>query len=210
MVSLKPGSDQASIDTFNAQVKQFEQQNPNIEVTPKEYEWKADTFAAQLAGGTLPTEFTVPFTDGKSLIAKKQVADLNDEFAGSAYASKFNPKVLQAGQGSDGHVYGIPWSAYGIGLQYNRTLFKQAGLDPDKPPTSWDEIRADAKQIADKTGQAGFAQMTKSATGGWMLTTLTYALGGRMEQQDGRQGHRHRQQRQDQAGAAEAARHALE
>lgn len=185
VVSLKPGSDQASINTFNEQVKQFEQQNPNIEVTPKEYEWKADTFAAQLAGGTLPTEFTVPFTDGKSLIERKQVADLNDEVQALPYAKSFNPKVLQAGQGSDGHVYGIPWSAYGIGLQYNRTLFSQAGLDPNKPPTSWDEIRADAKQIAQKTGQAGFAQMTKSATGGWMLTTLTYALGGRMETQDG-------------------------
>ena len=185
VVSLKPGSDQAALDTFNAQVKQFEQENPNIEVTPKEYEWKADTFAAQLAGNTLPTEFTVPFTDGKSLIAKKQVADLNDEVQALPYAKNFNPKVLQAGEGTDGHVYGIPWAAYGIGLQYNRTLFTQAGLDPDKPPTTWDEIRADAKQIADKTGQAGFAQMTKSATGGWMLTTLTYALGGRMETQNG-------------------------
>jgi ABC-type glycerol-3-phosphate transport system substrate-binding protein len=185
VVSLKPGSDKAAVDTFNAQVKQFEQQNPNIEVTPKEYEWKADTFAAQLAGGTLPTEFTVPFTDGKSLIERGQVADLNNYVKALPYAANFNPKVLSAGQASNGDIYGIPWAAYGVGLQYNRELFTQAGLDPNKPPTTWDEIRNDAKQIADKTGKAGFAQMTQSATGGWMLTTLTYALGGRMEQTDG-------------------------
>jgi multiple sugar transport system substrate-binding protein len=185
VVSLKPGSEKAAVDTFNAQVKQFEQENPNIEVTPKEYEWKATTFAAQLAGGTLPTEFTVPFTDGKSLIERKQLANLSSEVKALPYASSFNPKVLQAGQASNGDVYGVPWGAYGIGLQYNRALFTKAGLDPNRPPTTWDEVRADAKQIAQKTGQAGFAQMSQSATGGWMLTTLTYALGGRMEQANG-------------------------
>lgn len=185
VVSLKPGSEKAAVDTFNAQVKQFEQENPNIEVTPKEYEWKATTFAAQLAGNTLPTEFTVPFTDGKALIERKQLANLSSEVKALPYAATFNPKVLSAGQATNGDIYGIPWAAYGIGLQYNRTLFTKAGLDPDKPPASWEEVRSDAKQIAARTGQAGYAQMTQSGTGGWMLTTLSYALGGRMEQADG-------------------------
>jgi ABC-type glycerol-3-phosphate transport system substrate-binding protein len=89
---------------------------------------------------------------------------------------------LQYGQGADGHTYAIPAkSIYAIGLHYNRDLFTQAGLDPNKPPTTWDEVRTDAKAIADKTGQAGFAQMTKDATGGWQLTVDTYARGGRME-----------------------------
>ncbi|HEY3629987.1 MAG TPA: extracellular solute-binding protein [Jatrophihabitantaceae bacterium] len=186
VVSLKPGSEKAAFDTFNAQIKQFEAQNPHIKLQPKEYEWKATTFAAQLAGGTLPTVFTIPFTDGKSLIERQQVADLNKQFQTLPYASQFNPTVIGAGKGANGDVYGLPTAAYGVGLQYNRTLFKQAGLDPDSPPTTWDEIRADAKQIADKTGQAGYAEMTQNATGGWMLTTLTYALGGRMESDDGK------------------------
>ena len=181
VVSLKPGSEKAAFDTFNAQVKQFELQNPTIKLQPKEYEWKATTFAAQLAGGTLPTVFTIPFTDGKGLIERQQVANLNKQFQALSYANGFNPKVVDAGKGANGDIYGIPTAAYGVGLQYNRTLFKQAGLDPDKPPTTWDEVRTDAKQIADKTGQAGYAEMTQNATGGWMLTTLTYALGGRME-----------------------------
>jgi multiple sugar transport system substrate-binding protein len=186
VVSLKPGSEKAAFDTFNAQVKIFETQNPHIKIQPREYEWKATTFAAQLAGGTLPTVFTIPFTDGKSLIERQQVADLNKQFKALSYANNFNPKVLDAGKAANGDVYALPTEAYGVGLEYNRTLFKQAGLDPEKPPTTWDEIRADAKQIADKTGQAGYAEMTQNATGGWMLTTLTYALGGRMESADGK------------------------
>jgi multiple sugar transport system substrate-binding protein len=184
VVSLKPGSEKAAVDTFNEQVRQFEEKNPNIDVVPQEYEWKATTFAAQLAGGTLPSVFTIPFTDGKTLIQRKQLADLTGLVKALPYASAFNPKVLDAAQDGSGNIFGIPYAAYGIGLQYNRTLFTQAGLDPDKPPTTWDEVRSYAKQIAEKTGKAGYAQMTQSATGGWMLTTLTYALGGRMESTD--------------------------
>ncbi len=75
-----------------------------------------------------------------------------------------------------------------MSLTYNRTLFTQAGLDPDKPPTTWDEVKADAKIIATKTGVAGFAEMATQNTGGWQLTTMTYALGGRMETVDSKTG----------------------
>lgn len=181
VVSLKPGSEKAAFEAFDKQVAQFMAANPNIKVTSKEYEWTGPTFTAQLAGGTLPTVFTVPFTDGKALVEKGQLADVTDSIKSFGYADKFNKNVLAAGQGKDGHIFGVPTAAYGVGLQYNRTLFTQAGLDPNKPPTTWDEVRSAAKTIAQKTGQAGYAQMTKDNTGGWMLTSLTQALGGRLQ-----------------------------
>lgn len=46
-------------------------------------------------------------------------------------------------------------------------------------------MREYADAIAEATGQAGFAQMSQNNTGGWILTTLTYALGGRMEDGSG-------------------------
>jgi multiple sugar transport system substrate-binding protein len=181
VVSLKPGSEQAAFDAFDDQVRQFEALHPDITVTTQEYEWTGPTFTAQLAGGTLPTVFTVPFTDGAALVDRGQLADITEPFSSFGYVDKFNKAILATGQGKDGHIYGVPTEAYGVGLQYNRALFQQAGLDPDKPPTTWDEVRADAKQIADRTGQAGYAQMTQENTGGWMLTTMTEALGGRMQ-----------------------------
>jgi multiple sugar transport system substrate-binding protein len=43
-------------------------------------------------------------------------------------------------------------------------------------------VQTYAKQIAQKTGKTGYAQMAKDDnTAGWILTTLVYALGGRME-----------------------------
>lgn len=185
VVSLLPGSEKAAFKAFDDQVAIFEKANPNIDVQPKEYEWKATTFAAQLAGGTLPTVFEVPFTDTRSLIANKQIADISTQVKALPYASTFNPNVLAAGSDANGAIYALPKGAYGNGLQYNRDLFTKAGLDPNKPPTTWEEVRADAKAISEKTGKAGFAIMGKSNTGGWNLTTLTYALGGRVESVQG-------------------------
>lgn len=181
VVSLIPGSKQAAFDAFDAQVKQFEKANPTITVKAEEYEWTGPTFAAQLAGGTLPDVFTIPFTDGKTLIENGQLADISSLVKALPYADKFNPNVISAAQDRSGNIFGLPTAAYGSALHYNRALFTAAGLDPDKPPTTWDQVRADAKKISEKTGQAGYMQMTQNNTGGWQLTTATYAHGGAVE-----------------------------
>lgn len=187
VVSLIPGSDKAAFDAFDAQVSQFEAANPDIKIKSEEYEWTGPTFTAQLAGGTLPDVFTIPFTDGLTLLENGQLANITSDFKKLPYADKFNPNVLAQVQDSKGDVFGVPTAAYGSALHYNRALFEQAGLDPNSPPTTWDEVRADAKAISDKLGVAGFAQMAASNTGGWQLTVATYARGGRMEtEKDGK------------------------
>lgn len=181
----RPGDEQGTIDAVKKQAAAFTKAHPDIVVEPVEWEWNAETFSTQLAGGQLPTTFRVPFTDTKGLAERKQIADVTEYVDALPYADQFNPSVLAAAQGADGKTYGLPTDVYGVGLHYNRELFQKAGLDPDDPPTTWEEVRADAKAIADKTGAAGYVQMTSNNTGGWMLTTLTYALGGRIESEDG-------------------------
>ncbi|GAA1713817.1 extracellular solute-binding protein [Isoptericola hypogeus] len=189
VVSLLPGSTEEAIKAFEDQVAEFEAANPDIDVEPEEYEWKATTFAAQLAGGTLPDVFEIPFTDAQGLVENGQLADMDAQFRSLAYADKFNPTILEAGTGEDGHVYAIPAkNAYPVALHYNRQLFESAGLDPDQPPTTWDEVREYAKQIADANpGVAGYATMTQNNTGGWQLTAQTASRGGRTVEVDAEQ-----------------------
>jgi multiple sugar transport system substrate-binding protein len=179
---LRPGATQEAVDALNLQISEFEAKYPWITVQPEEYNWTAPTFTAALAAGTLPDVFTIPFTDGKGLIAQHQIVNINDRVQALGYADKFNPNVLVNGQDADGKVWAVPTQAYGMSLTYNCSLFTQAGLDPANPPKTWDDIRAAAKTIAEKTGVAGYAEMATENTGGWQLTTSTYALGGRMEQ----------------------------
>jgi ABC-type glycerol-3-phosphate transport system substrate-binding protein len=178
---LRPGATQEAADALNLQIDQFQAEHPWITVESEEYNWTAPTFTAALAAGTLPDVFTIPFTDGKGLIAQHQIVNIDSRVRALPYIDSFNPNVLVNGQDADGVVYALPTQAYGMSLTYNRTLFTQAGLNPDQPPATWDEVRAAARTIADATGLAGFAEMATSNTGGWQLTTMTYALGGRMQ-----------------------------
>jgi multiple sugar transport system substrate-binding protein len=182
VASLIPGSTDAAKQQFEAQVAQFEEAYPNIKVKPVEYQWTGPTFAAKLAAGTLPTVFEVPFTDARTLGERGQLADLTSEVKKLAYFKKYNPAVIAEGTTAKGKIVALPKGAYAQALHYNRKLFQQAGLDPNKPPATWAQLQAYAKQIAERTGKTGYAQMAKADnTAGWILTTLVYALGGRME-----------------------------
>jgi multiple sugar transport system substrate-binding protein len=182
VASLIPGSTDAAKQQFADQVAQFEKANKNIKVTPVEYQWTGPTFAAKLAAGTLPTVFEVPFTDARTLGDRGQLADLTPQVKKLAYFTKYNPAVIAEGTTAKGKVVALPKGAYAQALHYNRKLFQQAGLDPNKPPATWAQLQTYAKQIADRTGKTGYAEMAKGDnTGGWILTTVVYSLGGRME-----------------------------
>ncbi|WP_217181646.1 extracellular solute-binding protein [Streptomyces sp. AC495_CC817] len=181
VATFPPGADAAAYEAFAAQEKQFEKEHPDIDIIGVEYEWEGPTFAVQLAGGSLPDVFTVPFTDSKTLLENGQLTDVTAEMKELGYTDKFNPIVLDGVTGDDGKIYGFPRQAYAMGLHYNRDLFEQAGLDPDQPPTTWDEVREAAKKIHDATGKAGYAQMAINNTGGWQLTAQTVARGGRTQ-----------------------------
>jgi multiple sugar transport system substrate-binding protein len=185
VASLIPGSSPEAFKAFNQRIKDFEKANPDILVKPTEYQWTGPTFSAQLAAGTLPDVFNVPFTDSKTLANAGQLADITSDVKKLPYADQFNKSLLQVAQNDAGDIFGLPYGPYAYGLSYNRALFKKAGLDPDKPPTSWDEVRSDAKTISDKLGIAGFMEFTSGNTGGWGLTEMTYARGGRMETTSG-------------------------
>jgi multiple sugar transport system substrate-binding protein len=182
--ALRPGATQEAVDALNLQISEFEATEPWVTVESQEYNWTAPTFTAQLQGGTLPTVFTIPFTDGKGLIQQHQIVNIDSRVKKWDFIDKFNKGVLVNGEDANGAIWAVPTQAYGMSLTYNRTLFTAAGLDPEKPPTTWAEVKAAAKAIQDKTGMAGYAEMADHNTGGWQLTTATYALGGRMETVD--------------------------
>ena len=62
----------------------------------------------------------------------------------------------------EGNQWGVPVAFSTKSFYWNKDLFKQAGLDPEKPPTTWAEELADAKIIKEKTGVAGFGVVAKT------------------------------------------------
>ena len=53
----------------------------------------------------------------------------------------------------EGKQYALPFGGDGSFVVYNKAIFKERGLDPDKPPRTWDEFTAAAKQLTfDRNG----------------------------------------------------------
>ncbi len=65
----------------------------------------------------------------------------------------------------DGDVYAAPVTLQGHPIYYNKALYEQAGLDPEAPAASWDDLVADCEAIADATDAACFAQGNKEGIG---------------------------------------------
>lgn len=62
----------------------------------------------------------------------------------------------------DGTQWGVPIAFSTKALYWNKALFKEAGLDPETPPKTWEEEIAFAKQIKEKTGIAGYGLPAKT------------------------------------------------
>lgn len=170
---------------FLAQVDEFEEANPDIDIEPLEWNWDARTFNAQLAGGDLPVSFQAPFTEAGGLISRGQIKDLTQWVEKSEKLSAILPAMLDAVKGADDHYYAIPTFATQNGLLIHRGLFEEAGLDPDAPIDSWDGVADAAKTITDSTGKAGYCQLTTQNQGGWILSSIIAAFGNELQERDG-------------------------
>ena len=80
-----------------------------------------------------------------------------------------NPALTSFGT-IDGKQVSVPVSANNLGYMYNRTLFEEAGLDPDSPPTTWEELLEDGKAILEATGKPGYDLFTQAGDNGEGLT----------------------------------------
>ena len=87
----------------------------------------------------------VPVTD--------ELADLKDQLAGW-------PAFEEGGE-----TYSAPTFLQGFPIYFNKALFAQAGLDPETPPATWDELTSACQAILDKTDASCFALGNKEGLG---------------------------------------------
>jgi multiple sugar transport system substrate-binding protein len=86
-----------------------------------------------------------------------------------------------------GKIYGVPLTGDVSALFYNKDLFKKAGLDPNKPPTTYAEILADAKKVT-ALGGKNKGYVFSGACGGcniFELAPSVWASGGDVLSSDG-------------------------
>jgi len=73
--------------------------------------------------------------------------------------------VVRSYYSKEGNLYSMPFNSSTAILYYNKTIFKKAGLDPGKPPTTFDEIEKFAKaSISSGASKIGFTTAWPSWT----------------------------------------------
>lgn len=87
-------------------------------------------------------------------------------------------------------LFAVPYSTDDRGLYWNKALFRKAGLDPERPPRTWDELLEYAKKLThmrpDGTfGQIGFIPIVPSFSNSW-LYLYSWQNGGEFMSPDGR------------------------
>src|SRR5215212_11975638 len=129
-------------------VAAWNKKNPDcrIKLTYMPHTEMVGKIAQGIASGEVPDLMGMDLIYAPQFEKAQQLVDLTDRIGGW-------PELKTASKGHmtvatfENRVYGVPLYADVSALFYNKDLFKKAGLDPSKPPTSLAELRAYADKI---------------------------------------------------------------
>jgi sn-glycerol 3-phosphate transport system substrate-binding protein len=134
---------------------QFEKENPGVKVHPiyaGNYDDARIKALAALKAGQ-PAQLSVLFSiDIYELLEQDVILPWNDVAISpedKAWLGSFYPALMMNGT-YKGEVYGIPFQRSTIVMYWNKDAFKEAGLDPEKPPVSWNEMTQTAAKLVKK------------------------------------------------------------
>jgi raffinose/stachyose/melibiose transport system substrate-binding protein len=151
----------ASVPYFEKAKEAFEKLHPNVTIEHvaqphEEYYTIVGTAAASQSGPDL-----IMFHGGGWMLDRKDmVIPIND------YIKDIKDQLVGWDDftDSDGNVYCVPLTAQGVVIYYNKNVYKEAGLDPENPPTTWDAMVQTCDTIKEKTGKTCFTYGEKE---GW-------------------------------------------
>jgi sn-glycerol 3-phosphate transport system substrate-binding protein len=160
----------------------FEKENPGISVRPIYAGTYQETIVKALIAnksGNPPVTCILLSTDMFSLIDEDAIVpfdDLAKSDAEKSWMGKFFPAFMENSR-TGGKTWGIPFQRSTIVLYWNKEAFKEAGLDPEKPPANWQEETAFAQKLT-KRDSAGNAtqwgmQIPSSGFPYWLFQALT-------------------------------------
>jgi multiple sugar transport system substrate-binding protein len=102
-------------------------------------------------------------------------------------ASDYTKKVWDAGV-YQGKRYLVPLDSHMWGLWYNKDLFRQAGLDPERPPETREEFERACEALQSRTGRMAFHPcedaLPRKIRRAWEI--FFWGLGGELLSPDGR------------------------
>lgn len=144
--------------SLNEGIGAFQKQHPDIKVImePVSYKEKETKYTVESVAGRAPDvfhvhAFSLPMFFGKGF-AKDLTPFIQKE--GPGFTDAWYPLPIELMQ-HNGKIHAMPGDYMTMVLFYNTELFKAAGLDPDKPPKTWNEFLSYAKKLTRDTNGDG-------------------------------------------------------
>ncbi|WP_426252376.1 ABC transporter substrate-binding protein [Paenibacillus pabuli] len=131
--------------TFDELIKTFNAEHADIQVTQVNPPDAETVLKTRVVKNDVPDIMAMGATDTYSILAQSDIfADLTD----SPLLKTIDPNYIQMLKDVTGmdRVTGVPYATNANGIMYNKTLFKEMGLDV---PKTWDELIATAQKIKD-------------------------------------------------------------
>lgn len=183
-VSPSDSASDSDVERWNKAIELMKEKHPNVTVEEAHYDYAPDTFVALAEAGNLPTLYGTWFTEPQKLIEQGYAADVTAQLEARNWIEPMNKSLLSILSDDNGKVYGVPVTAYGLGLMINVDLFKAAGLVDAEGvpiyPTTWQEVAEDAKKIKDSTGEAGLVLLAQDNAGGWHFSNIAWNFGAQL------------------------------
>lgn len=175
-------------EAIQALVDEFNSQHPDIVVENVFYGWGEllPRIQTAAAGGEAPDVAAVDMAWMPLLAHSGKVVALDSYIeAAGIDLEDFYPALLAVNRYND-QLFGLPVSTNNLQLFINRDLFTAAGLDPDAPPTTWDELAAAAQTCADPDqGIVGMELFTQPGEGlTWQFQVYLWQAGGQFLNED--------------------------
>jgi sn-glycerol 3-phosphate transport system substrate-binding protein len=168
--------------TIDQMAADFEKENPGIKVKPVYAGTYQDTIVKAITAnkaGTPPTTAILLSTDMFTLIDEDAIVPFNELAASAedqAWMKSFYPAFMANSQ-TGGKVWGIPFQRSTIVLYWNKELFKEAGMDPNKPPANWREMLEYAQKLTKRDASGNVTQwgvqIPSSGFPYWLFQGLT-------------------------------------
>lgn len=140
-----------------------------------------------IAGGAAPDLFKLDRFRVGSWAAKDLLVCLDplikrDKYNMSQYYKPTYGETIYGGR-----CYALPWNTDSRGLYFNKTMFKQLGLDPNRPPKTWEELTATSRKIDMRDGTGKLTRATLiPVNGNWWFNGWLYSAGGNITTPNGR------------------------
>ena len=168
--------------TIDALTTEYVSQTPGVKIDAVYSGSYQDTITKVLTaarGGNPPQLSVILAVDMFTLIEEEAIVAFEDLITTDeerAWMKGFYPAFMENST-TGGKTYGIPFQRSTPVLYWNKEAFKEAGLDPDTPPATWDEMVSFGKKLTKKDASGNVVQWgVRIPTSGfpyWLFQGLT-------------------------------------